>query len=74
MFRMPIATLFEMSPGQEADLFLLMTVKEELKTKTGKPYFRVGFRDGTREVSFPDLGRFALGRRLPRPLDARRVL
>jgi 3'-5' exoribonuclease len=48
-----IVTLSEMSPGQEADLFLLMTVKEELKTKTGKPYFRVGFRDGTREVSFP---------------------
>ena len=53
---MPIVTLSEMSPGQEADLFLLMTVKEELKTKTGKPYFRVGFRDGTREVSFPIWG------------------
>jgi 3'-5' exoribonuclease len=53
---MPIVTLAEMSPGQEADLFLLMTVKEELKTKTGKPYFRVGFRDGTREVSFPIWG------------------
>ena len=53
---MPIVTLSEMSPGQEADLFLLMTVKEELKTKTGKPYFRVGFRDGAREVSFPIWG------------------
>jgi 3'-5' exoribonuclease len=53
---MPIATLAEMSTGQEADLFLMMTVKEELKTKTGKPYFRVGFRDGTREVSFPIWG------------------
>jgi 3'-5' exoribonuclease len=53
---MPIVTLAEMSPDQEADLFLLMTVKEELKTKTGKPYFRVGFRDGTREVSFPIWG------------------
>lgn len=53
---MPIATLSEMSPGQEADLFLLMTVKEELKTKTGKPYFRVGFRDASREVSFPIWG------------------
>ena len=53
---MPIATLAEMSSGQEADLFLLMTVKEELKTKTGKPYYRVGFRDGTREVSFPIWG------------------
>lgn len=53
---MPIVTLSQMSPGQEADLFLLMTVKEELKTKTGKPYFRVGFRDGGREVSFPIWG------------------
>ncbi|MEN6405631.1 MAG: HD domain-containing protein [Thermoguttaceae bacterium] len=53
---MPIATLSEMSSGQEADLFLLMTAKEELKTKQGKPYFRVGFRDGAREVSFPVWG------------------
>ena len=53
---MPIVTLVEMSSGQEADLFLLMTAKEELKTKAGKPYFRVGFRDGTREVSFPIWG------------------
>jgi 3'-5' exoribonuclease len=53
---MPIVTLSEISPGQEADLFLLMTVKEELKTKAGKPYFRVGFRDAAREVSFPIWG------------------
>ena len=53
---MPIVTLAEMSHGQEADLFLLMTAKEELKTKAGKPYFRVGFRDGSREVSFPVWG------------------
>jgi len=51
-----VHTLAVMSPGQEADLFLLMTAKEELKTKTGKPYFRVGFRDATREVSFPIWG------------------
>jgi 3'-5' exoribonuclease len=53
---MPVLTLSEISPGQEADLFLLMTVKEELKTKTKKPYYRVGFRDGGREVSFPIWG------------------
>ncbi len=53
---MPIVALAEMSPGQEADLFLLMSAKEELKTKTGKPYFRVSFRDATREVSFPIWG------------------
>ena len=50
---MPILKLSEMSSGQEADLFLLMTAKEQLTTKTGKPYFKVGFRDGGREVSFP---------------------
>jgi len=50
---MPILTLSEMAPDQEADVFVLMTSKEELTTRTGKPYFKVGFRDGTREVSFP---------------------
>jgi 3'-5' exoribonuclease len=50
---MPILTLSEMAAGQEADLFLLMTSKEQLTTREGKPYFRVGFRDGTREVVFP---------------------
>jgi 3'-5' exoribonuclease len=53
---MSIVTLAEMSPGQEADLFLLLTVKEELKTKAGKPYYRVAFRDSTREVGFPIWG------------------
>jgi 3'-5' exoribonuclease len=50
---MPIVTLAQLTSGQEADLFLMLTVKEESKTKTGKPYFRVGFRDASREVSFP---------------------
>ena len=50
---MPIASLSEMTSGQEADLFLLMTSKEELTTKTGSPYFKVAFRDSGREVSFP---------------------
>jgi 3'-5' exoribonuclease len=49
----PILNLDEMIPGQEADLFLLLTAKEELKTKTGKPYHKVSFRGGNREVSFP---------------------
>jgi len=34
-------------------MFLLMTAKEQLNTREGKPYFRVGFRDGGREVAFP---------------------
>jgi 3'-5' exoribonuclease len=50
---LPIVALAEMSDGQEADLFVLMSSKEELTTRDGKPYFRVGFRDAGREVSFP---------------------
>jgi 3'-5' exoribonuclease len=51
--QMPIVPLSEMQPGQEADLFALMTIKEELKTREGKPYYKVGFRDAAREVAFP---------------------
>lgn len=50
---MPIVRLSEMVPGQEADVFVLMTSKEQLTTRDGKPYFRVGFRDDAREVAFP---------------------
>lgn len=50
---MPIVALSEMVHGQEADLFALMTAKESLTTREGKPYFRVAFRDAAREVSFP---------------------
>lgn len=50
---MPIVLLAEMVTGQEGDLFALMTSKEELTTREGKPYFKVGFRDARREVSFP---------------------
>lgn len=50
---MSIVTLSEMVHGQEADLFVLMTAKEELTTRDGKPYYKVGFRDHAREVTFP---------------------
>lgn len=50
---MPIIALSDIVPGQEADMFVLMTAKEQLNTRDGKPYFRVGFRDGGREVAFP---------------------
>ena len=50
---MPILALSAMLPGQEADMFLVMTLKEQLTTREGKPYYRVGFRDGGREVAFP---------------------
>ena len=49
----PILALSAILPGQEADIFVLMTVKEQLTTREGKPYYRVGFRDGGREVVFP---------------------
>ena len=48
-----VVTLCEMVHGQESDLFALLTVKELLSTRDGKPYHRVGFRDARREVSFP---------------------
>src|SRR5271157_1406901 len=48
-----IVPLADMIHGQEADLFVLMTGKDELKTRDGKTYHKVGFRDARREVSFP---------------------
>jgi len=51
-----IVALADMVHGQEADLFVLMSSKDELKTRDGKAYFRVGFRDARREVAFPIWG------------------
>ena len=50
---MPIALLCELSAGQEADFFALLSGKEEMATREGKPYWRVSFRDARRQVSFP---------------------
>src|SRR5215204_6104033 len=52
---MPSTTslLSELTNGQEADFFALLSAKEELTTRDGKPYFRVTFRDAGREVNFP---------------------
>lgn len=49
----PLVALSEMVPGQEADLFALLSAKQELLTREGKKYYRVAFRDARREVSFP---------------------
>ena len=49
----PIMPLCELAEGQEADFFALLTEKQELKTRDGKPYHRVTFRDAGREVGFP---------------------
>ncbi len=48
-----IARLSEMTPGEEADLFVLLSAKESLTTRDSKPYFRVTFRDAAREVGTP---------------------
>ncbi len=53
---MQIVDLADMTSGQEADVFVLLTAKEQLTTRDGKPYFRVSFRDARREVSFPIWG------------------
>ena len=50
---LPLLLLSEMVDDQQADLFVLMTAKESLATRAGKPYFKVAFRDAGREVSFP---------------------
>ncbi len=50
MFIMPLC---ELTDGQEADVFVLMSGKEQLTTRDKRPYFRVSFRDAQREVSFP---------------------
>jgi 3'-5' exoribonuclease len=42
-----------MAHEDEGDLFVLLTAKEELTTREGKPYVKVTFRDARREVSFP---------------------
>ncbi len=48
-----IVALSEMEDGQEADVFVLLAEKERHKTKDGKPYIKVMFRDANREVRFP---------------------
>jgi 3'-5' exoribonuclease len=53
MPNMSIVALHEMEPNQEADFFALLSEKELLKTKKGKPYLQIVFRDAFREVRFP---------------------
>src|SRR3954453_5114400 len=49
----PIMPLCQLIEGQEADFFALLAEKQEMKTRDGKPYHRVTFRDARRDVSFP---------------------
>ncbi|HBT76165.1 MAG TPA: nucleotide-binding protein [Planctomycetaceae bacterium] len=50
---LPIVALSGLEDGQEADVFVLLAEKEPHKTRDGKPYFKVMFRDARREVRFP---------------------
>jgi 3'-5' exoribonuclease len=48
-----VVALCELADGQEGEFFALLSEKQELKTRDGKPYYRVAFRDARREVGFP---------------------
>jgi len=50
---LPPVALADLANGEEGDFFALMTAKEELRTRDGKPYYKVSFRDGRRVVAFP---------------------
>ena len=44
-----VTTLSELVDGQEGEFFSLLSEKQELKTRDGKPYYRVTFRDKGRD-------------------------
>lgn len=48
-----VVPLHELTDGQEADFYAMLSAKLQQTTKDGKPYDRVAFRDAVREVSFP---------------------
>jgi len=48
-----IVPLHELEPNQEADVFALLAEKEFTKTKEGKPYLWVTFRDAKKAFKFP---------------------
>jgi 3'-5' exoribonuclease len=48
-----IVPLHELEPNQEADVFALLAEKEPTKTKDGKPFLWVTFRDARKAVRFP---------------------
>lgn len=48
-----ITPLHQLCDGDEGDFFALLSEKQLLSTRDGKPYHRVTFRDAKREVSFP---------------------
>ncbi|MBR9801600.1 HD domain-containing protein [bacterium] len=46
-----IRPLSELSPGDQADCFALLSEKQRAETRDGKPYYRCQFRDMNRRVS-----------------------
>ncbi|MDO4574548.1 MAG: HD domain-containing protein [Planctomycetia bacterium] len=50
---MSILKLAQFQNGTMGDVFLLFVSREQMLTSTKKNYWRVAFRDETREVSFP---------------------
>lgn len=50
---MEILKLTDFAEGVEADAFVVLSVREKALTSGGKPYWRVAFRDETREIAFP---------------------
>jgi len=48
-----IVPLHELEPNQEADVFALLAEKETTKTKEGRPFLWVTFRDAKKTIKFP---------------------
>lgn len=46
-----VVRLADLKPGQQADCFALLAVKDRAQTRDGKPYYRVGFRDTARTAT-----------------------
>lgn len=46
-----ITRLSDMSPGERGDCFVVLASRERARTRDGKPYFRVTFRDPRRTVT-----------------------
>ena len=51
--RIPLRALSELVTDEESDTFALLSNKEQLTTRDGKPYWMVTFRDAQIEFTFP---------------------
>lgn len=45
-----VVRLCDMKAGQSADIFVLLAIRDQLKTRDDKPYFKVTFKDGKRSA------------------------